>query len=95
MDVQDLNSTQTQQGYQQFQQQQQQINQQQGFNGLGAINPQSQGQIDMNQYPINQGVYNNQQMYNNQQGFSLGTLDGQEIRVGNGQFMSFLKSLFN
>lgn len=95
VNVQDLNNTQIQQDYQQFQQQQQQMNQQQGFNGLGAVNTNNVGQIEMNQYPINQMPYNNQYGYNNQQGFSLGTLDGQEIRVGNGQFMSFLKSLFN
>ena len=91
-----MNSTQTQQGYQQFQQHQQQVSQQQGLNGLGAMSTQNIGQIDMTGYPINQN--NNQQMYqnNNQgQGFSLGTIDNQEIRVGNGQFMSFLKSLFS
>ena len=94
VNVQDLNNTQTQQDYQQFQQQQQQMNQQQGFNGLGAVNTQSQGQIDMNQFPI----YQNNQYYPNNtqsQGYLLGTIDDQEIRIGNGQFMSFLKSLFS
>ena len=86
--MQDYNSNMNYQG-QQFQNQQNNL-------GLGSNYNTSNGSLDFGMPMQNQqpNLYQQTQM-NNQNGFSIGTFEGQDVRVGNGQFLGFLKSLFS
>ncbi len=64
----------------------------QGFNGLG------QNYMSNNGIDIGQGMYqpiqNNTYVPDSTKGISIGSIDGQDLRIGDGELLRFLKSLF-
>ena len=95
MDVQDLTKNQmqnmkniqTEYQYNNYQN----IPQQNGFNGLGQ-DYNSNGGITVGGPVYNSYPQNNRPQ--NQQGIPIGTIDGQDLSLGNGQLLGFLKMLF-
>ena len=64
-----------------------------GFNGLGQNYMDNNGAINIGQPDYS---YNPQNSYtpNPNKGFSIGTIEGQDLRIGDGELLRFLKSLF-
>ena len=63
-----------------------------GFNGLGQ-NYLNNGGIDIGQ-GMYQPIQNNPYIPDSSKGFSIGSIDGQDLRIGDGELLRFLKSLF-
>ena len=101
MNVQDLTQNQVQNnyGYVDYQMQNNQgygyqNNQMGGFNGLGQDYLNSNGAINIGQPNYNYNPQNNVYVPNPNKGYSIGSIDGQDLRVGDGELLRFLKSLF-
>ena len=63
-----------------------------GFNGLGQ-DYMGNGGINIGQ-GMYQPVQNNPYVPDSSKGFSIGSIDGQDLRIGDGELLRFLKSLF-
>lgn len=110
MNVQDLNQNQMpmqqnynqQQSYDYNQQQSYGYNQQQGypnnqmggFNGLGQDYLNNGGAINIGQPNYSYNPQNNAYVPNPNKGQSIGSIDGMDLRIGDGELLRFLKSLF-
>ena len=70
-----------------------QNNQMGGFNGLGQ-DYMSNGGINVGQPNYNYNPQNNVYVPNPNKGQSIGTINGQDLRIGDGELLRFLKSLF-
>lgn len=103
MNVQDLNQVSMQQGQQVNNQgygfgysqnmQGYQNNQMGGFNGLGQ-DYLNNGGINIGIPNYNYNLQNNTYIPDSRKGVSIGSIDGQDLRIGEGELLRFLKSLF-
>jgi hypothetical protein len=65
-----------------------------GFNGLGQNYMDNNGAINIGQPDYSYNPQNNVYTPNPNKGFSIGTIEGQDLRIGDGELLRFLKSLF-